>query len=393
MAALSSNGAIPLKFAIAGVGAMGLEHIRNISLLKERGSTIVAVADSDARAQREARAELDSFGFPDAKVLDDWHGLFDCGADAFIVATPNYQHAALLRELLPLAKMHVLCEKPMCTTMQDCLDVEALLKKHYDQSKWMFMVGMEYRWMPPIARLVKEVDGGGLGPAKMVAIREHRFPFLHKVGHWNRFNKWTGGTLVEKACHFFDLMRRLYRSTGADVVSVYACGGGGVNHRDEDYDGEKPDILDFAHVVCSFSTGASAALDLCMFAEDEQTEWVSVVGTRGKAEAKCPECSFRVTTRSAKSLAPGRTPPATGERNAPVVEHVGVDDKIKAAGFHEGATFFELTAFAEAACAGAAPPVSVRDGMMAVAMGTAAHKSLAEKRVVAISEVLPGYSV
>ena len=61
--------------------------------------------------------------------------------------------------------------------------------------------------------------------------------------------------------------------------------------------------------------------------------------------------------------------------------------------FHEGATFFELTAFAEAACAGAAPPVSVRDGMMAVAMGTAAHKSLAEKRVVAISEVLPGYSV
>ena len=40
-----------LKFAIAGTGAMGLEHIRNISLLRERGSTIVAVADSDARAR------------------------------------------------------------------------------------------------------------------------------------------------------------------------------------------------------------------------------------------------------------------------------------------------------------------------------------------------------
>ena len=53
-----------LKFAIAGTGAMGLEHIRNISLLRDRGSTIVAVADSDQRARKEARAELDKWGFP-----------------------------------------------------------------------------------------------------------------------------------------------------------------------------------------------------------------------------------------------------------------------------------------------------------------------------------------
>ena len=134
-----------LKFAIAGTGAMGLEHIRNISLLRERGSTIVAVADSDARARKEARAELDKWGFPNAKVMSDWHSLFDCGCDAFIVATPNYQHHELLVELLPLAKMHVLCEKPLCTTIQDCLDVEKLVKEHYTDTEFMFMVGMEYR--------------------------------------------------------------------------------------------------------------------------------------------------------------------------------------------------------------------------------------------------------
>ena len=141
--------------------------------------------------------------------MSDWHSLFDCGCDAFIVATPNYQHHELLVELLPLAKMHVLCEKPLCTTIQDCLDVEALVKEHYTQSDYMFMVGMEYRWMPPIAKLVETVDSKVLGTTKMVAIREHRFPFLHKVAYWNRFNKWTGGTLVEKACHFFDLMLSL----------------------------------------------------------------------------------------------------------------------------------------------------------------------------------------
>ena len=50
----------------------------------------------------------------------------------------------------------------------------------------------------------------------------HRFPFLEKVGDWNRFSKNSGGTLVEKCCHFFDLMRLL---TQSEPVQVYASGG------------------------------------------------------------------------------------------------------------------------------------------------------------------------
>ena len=41
------------------------------------------------------------------------------------------------------------------------------------------------------------------------SVREHRLPFLTKVDNWNRFNRNTGGTLVEKCCHFFDLMHRI----------------------------------------------------------------------------------------------------------------------------------------------------------------------------------------
>ena len=99
-----------------------------------------------------------------------------------------------------------------------------------------------------------------------------------------------------------------------------------------------------------------------------------------------------VTTRSAKSIAPGRTPPLEAERNKPIVSHIHPDAKIKEAGFHEGATFFELTAFVEAAVGSKVPPVSVRDGLMAVALGVAAHRSLDEKRCVLISDVLPGYA-
>lgn len=45
----------------------------------------------------------------------------------------------------------------------------------------LVQVGLEYRYMPPVAKLIEIVKGGALGEVKMVAIREHRFPFLVKV--------------------------------------------------------------------------------------------------------------------------------------------------------------------------------------------------------------------
>jgi hypothetical protein len=45
----------------------------------------------------------------------------------------------------------------------------------------LVQVGLEYRYMPPVAKLIEIVKGGNLGRVKMVAIREHRFPFLVKV--------------------------------------------------------------------------------------------------------------------------------------------------------------------------------------------------------------------
>jgi len=83
----------------------------------------------------------------------------------------------------------------------------------------------------------------------MLTVREHRYPFLPKVGNWNRFSKNTGGTLVEKCCHFFDLMRLIMR---ADPIRLFASGAMNHNHRDEIYDGRPSDILDNAYVVLDF---------------------------------------------------------------------------------------------------------------------------------------------
>ena len=145
---------------------------------------------------------------------------------------------------------------------------------------------MEYRYMPPVARLIEEVNKGTIGDLKMLSIREHRFPFLVKVNDWNRFSTNTGGTMVEKCCHFFDLMRYIIKS---DPIQVYASGGQDVNHLDEEYNGEKSDILDNAYVIVDFANKVRASLDLCMFAENSNfQEELSAVGTKGKIETGVP---------------------------------------------------------------------------------------------------------
>mmetsp|Transcript_31400 Transcript_31400/g.50506 ORF Transcript_31400/g.50506 Transcript_31400/m.50506 type:complete len:757 (-) Transcript_31400:300-2570(-) len=375
----------PLRIGILGTGAMGKEHIRNFALLADF-AIIVAVADHKLSARKEALAELGRVRGSSCAVFSTDEDLLACDfVDAVVICTPNHTHIDQLRRAIPTGK-HILCEKPLCTTVEDCEEVERLLAER--DAKWtgpgkpgIFMTGMEYRWMPPITRLIEETDSKILGEPRLLSIREHRFPFLVKVDNWNRFNRNTGGTLVEKACHFFDLMRRIL---GSEPVSVYASGNQEMNHKDEEFDTGVPDIIDHALVVVEFENGSRASLDLCMFAEDEQTEQVRVVCQKGSVESRSPESTIRIVQRRhIQGL--GRQPPSKETRAVPRVETIPVAAELAAAGYHEGATFFELREFLEAARGERPVPVTARDGKMAVLMGCAAHWSIATGRIIKLS--------
>ena len=203
----------------------------------------------------------------------------------------------------------------------------------------------------------------------MLSIREHRLPFLKKVGDWNRFNRNTGGTLVEKSCHHFDLMRHVLR---ADPVRVFASGGMDVNHLDEAYDGDKPDILDNAFVIVDFDSGARGMLDLCMFAEASQhSQELAAAGDQGKVECLLPDSVVLVGKRHPTSV---ETIP------------VSVPEAALKAGSHHGASYFQHLDFEAALREGKPAKVSARDGLMAVTMGLAAQRSIEEGRAVMISE-------
>jgi predicted dehydrogenase len=352
-----------IRIGVIGTGMMGCEHLKNFMGI----SNVAITAISDPNPEPRSWAELtlgDSWS--GVQSFSDHRDLLASGAvDAVVVASPNFTHKSILDDIFQ-TDLPVLVEKPMCTTVEDCVAVVDAQKSR-SALTW---VGLEYRYMAPIAELVRQVHGGAVGDLKMLAIREHRFPFLVKVDNWNRFSKNTGGTLVEKCCHFFDLMNLVVQSR---PVRVMASGGQDVNHLDEVYNGERSDILDNAYVVVEYDNGVRTMLDLSMFAEGSRHEQeISAVGSLGKVEA----------------FVPGDGHVVIGDRKTRSVRQVevGIHPDVAHVGFHFGASYLECKKFVDAVMAGIQPDVTVEDGLWSVVIGAAAHRSIEERRSVDISE-------
>jgi predicted dehydrogenase len=360
---------------------MGGEHI--LVLGHVPGAEVVALADPVASSiewglgcvaagpgGEAARAYVATYGDHRDLLADD-------RVDVVVVTSPNHTHATVLADVLASGK-HVLIEKPLCTTVEDCLRVVDAAARR-DAITWM---GLQYRFMPTPAAMLEQLASGVCGTTRMVSIREHRFPFLPKVGDWNRFNRNTGGTLVEKCCHFFDLMHLV---AGARPVRVMASGGQDVNHLDEVYEvdgrSERPDILDNAFVIVEFANGVRGALDLCMFAEGGRYEQeLTITGDLAKLEATVPGDTVWVGERAAAG-SPG-SHPGTGVRAVPAP----MDPRVPYPDFHQGASFVEHLHLADAIRAGRPESVTVTEGMWAVATGAAAHRSIDERRPVELAE-------
>eukprot|EP00258_Populus_trichocarpa_P036622 XP_024452641.1 uncharacterized protein LOC7471634 [Populus trichocarpa] len=361
-----------VKYGIVGVGMMGREHLINLYHLRSQNVGVVAIADPHVPSQQLAVELAQSFGWH-LEVFSGHRELLDSGlCDVVVVSSPNMTHYRILMDIISHPKPHhVLVEKPLCTTVADCKKVVDAARRRTDM---LVQVGLEYRYMPPVAKLIEVVRGGAVGQVKMVAIREHRFPFLVKVDNWNRFNANTGGTLVEKCCHFFDLMKLF---AGANPVRVMASGAIDVNHKDEVYDGKVPDIIDNAYVIVEFDNGSRGMLDLCMFAEGSKNEQeISVVGDIGKGEAFVPESLVRFGTRVA-----GRDGVQTLKAE---------DRRIKYDGLHHGSSYLEHLTFLSAVRAKGekAPAVDLQDGLISVAIGVAAQLSIEKGQFVTIQEVM-----
>ena len=350
-----------IRYGIIGTGMMGCEHIRNLAAMDD--VDILAVADPNEEPRQWARKYCADRFTP--SVYEDYRDLLDNDdIDALVIASPNFTHIDLMRDVFKTDK-HVMLEKPMCTTLADALELDNSASLH----KGIVWIGLEYRYMPTTSALLLHLPE--VGNVKMCAIQEHRFPFLRKVGDWNRFNRNTGGTLVEKCCHFFDLMNLVVPGNPKRVI---ASGAQSVNHLDEVYNGKVPDILDNAYVIVEYDTGARAMLDLCMFAEGSKFEqMIAVTGDDGKLETTVPGDEVFISKR---------------ERNSGKSVPIEIDTRVKHEGFHHGSSFLEHREFIDAIREEKPPSVTTHDGLMSVLVGMAAQESIETGQAVDIQNLL-----
>ena len=365
-----------LNYGMIGCGMMGQEHLRNIALLED--TSVIDIFEPDPGMRAEA-AKL----APDAIFCDTIKSLLaDDRLDCLVIVSPNFCHADQLFLISDHRSLPILVEKPLFTNPLDIFRLQNF-EENYPAPIW---VAMEYRYMPPVTALIENAhrDTGGID---MLTIREHRFPFLPKIGDWNRFNVNTGGTLVEKCCHFFDLMRLILQS---DPVRVMASAGQGHNHKDESYDGLAPDIWDHGYVIIEFASGSRAMLELCMFAEGARyQEEISAVGVAGKIECQVPgPTRFWPTDLGAPPIAQLTVSPRNpaGPRRI----EIPVDPELLEVGDHNGSTFYQHQKFAEVVRGNGSVEVKMHDGMMAVVMGMAAQHAATAHETVLISDILEG---
>ena len=176
----------------------------------------VGIADGDAPRGREA---AERFG---VRFFDDARGLCEA-ADAVVVCSENRNHARDTISALGDGA-HVLCEKPISTTIEDA---RAMIRASEETGRQL-RIAFPVRYLPAVGRAREIVRSGGIGRVLAVSGTNHgQIP-----GGWFLDPELAGGgAVMDHTVHVADALRWLL---GAEVKSVYAeigtfFGAGGVD--------------------------------------------------------------------------------------------------------------------------------------------------------------------
>jgi predicted dehydrogenase len=196
-----------LRTGVVGLafGAMLANDLAQIPEVK-----VVAVADHTGRHLRVSRDDFCSH-FGSSVWYDDGLELIETeDLDAVVVATPPSTH----RQLVTAAakrKMHVLLEKPMAVSAEDCVAMREACRAANVILKMEFPM----RELPAVAQC-KDLIANRLGPPLLISADYVIGPL--NEGHW-AFDAATGGSPInENTCHLIDTLRFL----AGDIVAVNA---------------------------------------------------------------------------------------------------------------------------------------------------------------------------
>jgi predicted dehydrogenase len=320
----------PLRAGVIGLGMMGRAHVRVWDELVD-GVELVAVADTDPAALREATAGRDARPYPDATGMLAAEEL-----DLVSVVVPTSLHLPTTLAALD-AGIHVLVEKPIAASRAEA---EQMIDAAQRTGR-MLTVGHIERFNPAIRELRRRLGNGELG--RIFEIRATRLgPFPARIR--------DVGVVVDLAPHDLDVMRYLL---GSDPVRLYA----------ETEQRIHTDHEDLFVGLLKFANGAVGVLDINWLTPTKQRT-LTVTGERGMytADYLAQQLVFYPNPSSEGSVAEGARVERAIERREPLA--------------------IELDEFARAARDGGVPPVDPHEAMVALLLARAMVESASSGTVI-----------
>ncbi|MGN7478331.1 Gfo/Idh/MocA family protein [Solibacillus silvestris] len=193
------------------IGIMSFAHIHATSyadaIKRIPGATLTAIYDTDVLRGQKA-SELYHVPF-----FDDMQSFLAEAIDVVLVCSENVLHKEMVIAAAK-AKKHILCEKPIATTIADAKEMIAVC----EQNDVQLSIAYPVRYSAPIQDLKKAIAEGELGD--IVAIRSTNRG--QNPGGWFIDEQLAGGgAVLDHTVHMVDIMR-WYMGSEAKEVSAFA---------------------------------------------------------------------------------------------------------------------------------------------------------------------------
>ena len=251
----NQNTKIKLGMIGGGIGAFIGEVHRIAARMDDRYELVAGAFSSNAQRCKESGEEL---GIDPARCYEDFATMAKKeskkkdGIDAVAIVTPNHLHHGPAKAFLE-AGIHVICDKPLTSTLEDAKELESLVA----DSGLQFAVTYNYSGYPMVRQAREMLSQGKLGPIRVVQV-EYPQDWLstdlesegQKQAAWRTdpAQAGAGGSLGDIGTHAFHLTEFV---TGLKVKSLLADLNSFVPGRQLD---------DNAQVLMHFNNGARGAL-------------------------------------------------------------------------------------------------------------------------------------
>ena len=327
----------PIRLGIVGLGRLGMEHARTLRF-GVPGVRLAAVCSTVPDEVTRARSELDV----PAGYVEYERMIAEAELDGVVIASSSAVHTDQIVGAIE-AGLHVFCEKPLGTTIEQCRRAEAVVTAHPEQR---FMLGFMRRYDSSYRYAVQRIRSGAIGEPFLV--RAYGLDPDRFAAGAIRFAATSGGIFLDMMIHDIDLARWLLRS---EVRMVHAIGG---NFKHQAF-GEVGDV-DNATALMQFDDNAMGLFYAGRTAAHGYHVETEIVGTEG---------AIRIDGVPRSTRAVVYTGAGVGE---PIVQ--SFPERFAEAFRNE---FLEFAACIREA---RSPEVSVHDGVRATTVAHAATESL-----------------